>query len=107
MACFDARFNTPRIGRILKARGRAAADVAITTTFGPSTLTGFKVCTDELVDHAKLKRFNPQYHRHSLGSGSDRLIAVHRAFPRFERALPLSEPRGVCRRPLRIPQQRR
>ena len=49
---FDARFNTPRIGRILMARGRDAADVAITTTFGPRTLTGFKVCADEIVDHA-------------------------------------------------------
>jgi transglutaminase-like putative cysteine protease len=48
---FDARFNTPRIGRILMARGRDAADVAITTTFGPSPLTGFKVFADEIVDH--------------------------------------------------------
>ena len=31
---FDARHNTPRIGRILMARGRDAADVAITTSFG-------------------------------------------------------------------------
>jgi transglutaminase-like putative cysteine protease len=46
---FDARFNTPRIGRILIARGRDAADVAITTTFGPSTLVSFKVWSDELV----------------------------------------------------------
>ena len=30
---FDARHNTPRIGRILMARGRDAADVALTTTF--------------------------------------------------------------------------
>jgi transglutaminase-like putative cysteine protease len=45
---FDARFNTPRIGRILMARGRDAADVAIATTFGPNTLTGFKVVAEEL-----------------------------------------------------------
>jgi transglutaminase-like putative cysteine protease len=32
---FDARNNTPRIGRVLIARGRDAADVAISTTFGP------------------------------------------------------------------------
>ena len=32
---FDARNNTPRIGRVLIARGRDAADVAIATTFGP------------------------------------------------------------------------
>ncbi len=44
---FDARHNTPRIGRILMARGRDATDVAITTSFGPNTLAGFKVVTDE------------------------------------------------------------
>ncbi len=46
---FDARFNTPRIGRVLMARGRDAADVAITTTFGPNTLAGFKVIAEEIV----------------------------------------------------------
>jgi transglutaminase-like putative cysteine protease len=45
---FDARNNTPRIGRILIARGRDAADVAIATTFGPNKLTSFKVWTDEV-----------------------------------------------------------
>ena len=30
------------------ARGRDASDVAIATTFGPNTLTHFKVWTDEL-----------------------------------------------------------
>jgi transglutaminase-like putative cysteine protease len=45
---FDARFNTPRIGRVLIARGRDAADVAIATTFGPGTLVSFKVWSDEL-----------------------------------------------------------
>jgi hypothetical protein len=29
------------------ARGRDATDVAITTSFGPNTLAGFKVVTDE------------------------------------------------------------
>jgi transglutaminase-like putative cysteine protease len=43
---FDARHNTPRIGRIVMARGRDAADVAIYTTFGPSRLVEFKVHTD-------------------------------------------------------------
>ena len=45
---FDARNNTPRIGRILMARGRDATDVAIATTFGPCTLSGFNVFTDEV-----------------------------------------------------------
>jgi transglutaminase-like putative cysteine protease len=46
---FDARHNTPRIGRVLIARGRDASDVAISTAFGPSGLTNFKVWTDEVV----------------------------------------------------------
>jgi len=46
---FDPRNNVPRIGRVLIGRGRDAADVPITYTFGPNTLTSFKVWTD-LVD---------------------------------------------------------
>jgi transglutaminase-like putative cysteine protease len=46
---FDARNNEPRIGRVLLARGRDAADVAISTSFGPNTLEKFKVWTDEVV----------------------------------------------------------
>ncbi|HEY4311181.1 MAG TPA: transglutaminase family protein [Pirellulales bacterium] len=45
---FDARNNIPRIGRILMARGRDAADVALTTTFGENQLTSFQVWTDEI-----------------------------------------------------------
>ena len=45
---FDARHNTPRIGRILIARGRDATDVAITTSYGLHTLADFKVFTDEV-----------------------------------------------------------
>lgn len=45
---FDPRNNMPRIGRILIARGRDAADVAISTAFGPNTLESFKVRTDEI-----------------------------------------------------------
>ena len=45
---FDPRNNTPRIGRVLIARGRDAADVAISTTFGPNTLRSFRVWTDEV-----------------------------------------------------------
>lgn len=46
----DARHNKPRIGRILQARGRDAADVALITTFGPHKLSKFFVVTDELKD---------------------------------------------------------
>jgi transglutaminase-like putative cysteine protease len=44
----DARNNTPRVGRILMARGRDATDVALSTQFGPTTLAGFHVVTDEI-----------------------------------------------------------
>jgi transglutaminase-like putative cysteine protease len=40
---FDPRNNAPRTGRVLMARGRDAADVALTNAFGPATLTGFSV----------------------------------------------------------------
>jgi transglutaminase-like putative cysteine protease len=43
---FDARNNTPRIGRVLIARGRDACDVALASTFGPNTLEAFKVWAD-------------------------------------------------------------
>lgn len=39
----DPRNNEPRIGRVLIARGRDAADVPISLTFGPNTLQGFNV----------------------------------------------------------------
>jgi transglutaminase-like putative cysteine protease len=45
---FDARNNVPRIGRVLIARGRDAADVAISMTFGPNVLEGFRVWADEV-----------------------------------------------------------
>jgi transglutaminase-like putative cysteine protease len=47
---FDPRNNEPRRGRILIARGRDAVDVPISNTFGPNTLLGFKVWTDEIVE---------------------------------------------------------
>jgi transglutaminase-like putative cysteine protease len=49
---FDARHNTPRIGRIPMVRGRDAADVAMMTAFGDYQLTRFKVWTDEVAEPA-------------------------------------------------------
>jgi transglutaminase-like putative cysteine protease len=40
---FDARINEPRAGRIIVGRGRDAVDVALITSFGPLTLTDFRV----------------------------------------------------------------
>lgn len=44
----DARHNYPRLGRILMATGRDAADVAITTSFGAAYLTNFYVESNEI-----------------------------------------------------------
>jgi transglutaminase-like putative cysteine protease len=43
----DARHNTPRIGRVLMARGRDAVDVALTTAFGVANLESFQVWTHD------------------------------------------------------------
>ncbi|KAA6461082.1 transglutaminase family protein [Acidobacteria bacterium AB60] len=51
----DARHNQPRIGRVLMAVGRDASDVAITTSFGQTTLTQFSVVTDEVVETASVR----------------------------------------------------
>ena len=44
----DARHNYPRLGRILMATGRDAADVAITTSFGSAPLVHFSVESNEI-----------------------------------------------------------
>jgi transglutaminase-like putative cysteine protease len=49
---FDARHNHPRIGRIVMARGRDAADVAISTSFGSAHLANFRVTTQEVSEPA-------------------------------------------------------
>ena len=46
---FDARNNAPRIGRVVVGRGRDAVDVALITSFGPLTLTGFQVRAERTV----------------------------------------------------------
>jgi hypothetical protein len=42
--------KVPRIGRITVARGRDAADIALATSFGPHTLSKFRVWTEEIDD---------------------------------------------------------
>jgi transglutaminase-like putative cysteine protease len=49
----DARHNQPRIGRVLMATGRDAADVALTTAFGSATLKRFFVVSDEVTVNEK------------------------------------------------------
>jgi transglutaminase-like putative cysteine protease len=61
---FDPRNNERRIGRIMIARGRDAADVAISTAFGPNTLQEFRVWTDAVDSEsgapARLELFREQ-----------------------------------------------
>ncbi|HEY1946542.1 MAG TPA: transglutaminase family protein [Bryobacteraceae bacterium] len=47
---FDARHNKPRVGRVLMATGRDAADVALTTSFGRADLLQFTVVSDEVLE---------------------------------------------------------
>ena len=47
---FDARFNTPRIGRIPIGIGRDAVDVAMVTSYGPAMFRSMVVWTDEAVN---------------------------------------------------------
>lgn len=49
-ATFDPRNNTPRIGRIVVARGRDAADIPLINSFGPHVMTSFRVWTYEVTD---------------------------------------------------------
>lgn len=48
---FDARHNVPRIGRVVMAVGRDAADVALTTNFGRAALKKFFVISDQLPEN--------------------------------------------------------
>ena len=45
---FDPRNNVPRIGRIVVARGRDAADVPLINSFGPHVLKSFRIWTYEV-----------------------------------------------------------
>jgi transglutaminase-like putative cysteine protease len=45
---FDARYNTPRIGRILMVRGMDAADVSMIMSYGAHRMEKFEVWCDEI-----------------------------------------------------------
>ena len=45
---FDPRNNAPRMGRVLIAQGRDAADVALSSAFGANVLKSFRVWTDKV-----------------------------------------------------------
>ncbi len=50
---FDARFNTPRIGRIPIGRGRDAVDVAMVTTYGAANFRQMTVWSDVISGEAQ------------------------------------------------------
>jgi transglutaminase-like putative cysteine protease len=50
---FDPRNNVPRIGRIVVARGRDAADIPLINSFGPHVLKSFRVWAYEVTDLAE------------------------------------------------------
>jgi len=68
---FDARHNTPRIGRVVMARGRDATDVAILNSFGAHQLARFEVITEEVVPSLAARKaqlqqeFSSQQHSQS------------------------------------------
>jgi transglutaminase-like putative cysteine protease len=66
---FDARHNTPRIGRILIARGQDAADVAITHSFGMAQLVSFLVTTDEVPEAVAETRSERSFAPMAVGAG--------------------------------------
>jgi transglutaminase-like putative cysteine protease len=47
---FDARYPTPQVGRIVIGRGRDAADVALTTSYGSSQLLSLRVWASEVAE---------------------------------------------------------
>ncbi len=53
---FDARHNTPRVGRIVIARGRDAADVPMIATFGAHQLVSFRVVAEEVASEAAVQQ---------------------------------------------------
>lgn len=77
---FDARHNTPRIGRIPMVRGRDAADLALITAFGAYRLANMTVWTveadEQLSENELLEqlRTRPEVEALVLNEGSDRLL---------------------------------
>ena len=70
----DARHNYPRLGRVLMATGRDAADVAITTSFGAAPLTYFFVESNE-VDESGRKIARPEGRENAAVPGTGPVAA--------------------------------
>lgn len=72
---FDPRHNEPKTGRVLIARGRDAADVSISSTFGPSELKKFAVWAEE-VDVETISEFEEGYMKHKFFKPSCRVMSA-------------------------------
>jgi transglutaminase-like putative cysteine protease len=58
---FDPRNNIPRVGRIVVARGRDAADIPLIISFGPHGLKSFRVWTYEVFDLPAAENAGPDH----------------------------------------------
>ena len=83
---FDARHNTPRIGRILIARGRDATDVAMVTSFGPCTLASFRVIAEEITAPTLGDHVTPRLRRSKSKLIARPTLCRHCATPSMEEA---------------------
>ena len=74
---FDARHNVPRIGRVVIGYGRDAADVAMTTSYGPLRLERMTVWADEVQPGSRRgRRRSSSPGTHRLGSGEQRAVTA-------------------------------
>lgn len=77
----DARYNVPRIGRILMVRGHDASDVAMVTSFGKYELTEFRVWSHELADEEDesllLQSLETRPHPQQRGLGGQVVTAAY------------------------------
>ncbi|MGL5114859.1 MAG: transglutaminase-like domain-containing protein [Beijerinckiaceae bacterium] len=74
---FDARHNTPRIGRILIARGMDSTDCPLIHSFGAHTLSRFEVFTEELAgSRFPVSASERRNHHERLASVGDRSPAT-------------------------------
>jgi transglutaminase-like putative cysteine protease len=72
---FDPRNNIPRIGRIVVARGRDAADVPLINSFGPHLLKSFRVWTYEVFDLPVVESASPDHQLRTIVLTGDGRVA--------------------------------
>ena len=97
---FDPRNNVPRIGRIVIARGRDAADIPLINSFGPHMLKSFRVWTYEVFSLPTDERAAAQLEARAI-------VCIHpRGSDRSSPTPPASSSRGGQARPRSAPAAR-